>query len=524
MKPQLVLVLQFIAPAIGSAIALAQSPVDRESAAAAAAIERRIVDAIAGAEPSVVAVSRSAASNATAGAEDSPTNLFQDLRPSGSPESNSSITGAGVIIDRSGLVLTHYLAVREGEEHTVRTIDGKTHPAKIRAADPRSALAVLAIQPARSSRRPGNSERPPVQHPSFQSIRLGDVQKLRKGQFVITIGNPFAIQSDGQATASWGIVTNLARKAPANTNLNDAPGPNGDYRTTLHHLGTLIQTDAKLGWSAAGAALINMQGELVGITTTAATIAGHEQPAGYAIPINATFQRVIDTLKEGREVEYGMLGVTFNNLSSEPGRGQHRAVLVGPRQVAIGDVLPGMPAALAGLQSGDLISRVAGQPVHDIDSMQLVVSMLPPATSATVEYVRGGRSASAKVTIAKLAVAGKKISTIRPESWHGLRVDYATALEGPELMQAISSGAYRSEGCVLVSDVEPESVAWRAGVRPGMFISHVSDNRVRTPAEFHAAARESGGEFDVRLTRPNEPPPSESEDRRADSDSPPNER
>jgi S1-C subfamily serine protease len=523
-KPQLIVLLQFIIPEVGSAIALAQSPIDRESAAAVAAIERTIVDTIARAEPSVVAVSRSAPSNATANADDLPTNLFQDLRGSGSPESNSSITGAGVVIDRSGLVLTHYLAVREGDEHTVTTIDGKAHSATIRAADPRSALAVLAIRPARSPRRPGDSERRPAQLPSFQAIRLGDAEKLRKGQFAITIGNPFAIQSDGQPTASWGIVTNLARKAPANTNLNDAPGPNGDYRTTLHHLGTLIQTDAKLGWSAAGAALINMNGELVGITTTAATIAGHEQPAGYAIPINATIQRIIDTLKEGREVEYGMLGVTFNNVLSEPGRGQHRAAMVGPRQVAIGDVLPGMPGALAGLQSGDLISRVAGHPVHDIDSMQLVVSMLPPATSTTIDYVRGGHSAAAKVTLAKLAVAGKKISTIRPESWHGLRVDYATALEGPELMQAIGSGAYDAEGCVLVTDVEAESVAWRAGVRPGAFISHVGGKRVSTPAEFHAAARDSGGEFDVRLTRQAESPTRDDENSSQDSDSQPSNR
>jgi S1-C subfamily serine protease len=510
-KPLLVFLLPFIGPPIGSAIVLAQSPVDRESAAAVAAIERTIVEAIARAEPSVVAVSRTAASNAASDAEGTATNLFQDLRPSGSSEANSLITGAGVIIDRSGLVLTHYLAVREGDDHAVTTTDGKTHPATIRAADPRSALAVLAIQPA------NNSQTNPASPASFQAIGLGDAQKLRKGQFVIAIGNPFAIHSDGQPTASWGIVTNLARKAPVNTNLNDALGPIGDYRTTLHHLGTLIQTDAKLGWNAAGAAVINMKGELVGIITTAAIIAGHEQPAGYAIPINATFKRVINTLKEGREVEYGMLGVTFNNILSEPG-------LSGPRQVLIGQVLPGMPAAKAGLRSGDRISTVAGQPVHDIDSMQLVVSMLPPSTSTSISYERDGRPATAKVTLAKLAVAGKKISTIRPEFWHGLRVDYATALEAPELMQAINLGAYDAEGCILVTDVEPESLAWREGLRPGMFISHVAGKRVSTPGEFHAAAVESGGEFDVSLTKPIDTPPIESKAGRTDSDSPPAER
>ncbi len=97
-----------------------------------------IEGAIARAEPSVIAVSRTAPSNSASEAESSATNLFQDLRLTGSSEPNSSVTGTGVIIDRSGLVLTHYLAVHEGDEHTVTTIDGKTHPATIRAADPRS--------------------------------------------------------------------------------------------------------------------------------------------------------------------------------------------------------------------------------------------------------------------------------------------------------------------------------------------------------------------------------------------------
>ena len=94
--------------------------------------------------------------------------------------------------------------------------------------------------------------------------------KLRKGQFVIAIGNPFAIATDGQPTASWGIVTNLARKAPPAPTSTTRPAHYSDYRTTLHHLGTLIQTDAKLGWSAGGGALVNLRGELVGLTTTAA--------------------------------------------------------------------------------------------------------------------------------------------------------------------------------------------------------------------------------------------------------------
>src|SRR5258705_9237173 len=178
----------------------------------------------------------------------------------------------------------------------------------MRAAVPGSGLDVPATAPKALPLNRGGVPPKNIAPDSFPTIRLGDAATLHKGQFVVAIGNPYAIQTDGQPTASWGIITNLARKAPSGTNLNDAPGPADDYRTTLHHLGTLIQTDAKLGFTAAGGALLNLRGELIGLTTTAATIAGHEQPAGYAIPINAATRRIIETLKQGREVEYGMFG------------------------------------------------------------------------------------------------------------------------------------------------------------------------------------------------------------------------
>jgi serine protease Do len=237
-----------------------------------------------------------------------------------------------------------------------------------------------------------------------------------------------------------------------------------------------------------------MRGELIGLTTTAATIAGHEQPAGYAIPIDATTRRIIDTLKQGREVEYGMLGVGFGQLASEP------ANIKGSRLTLV-QVFAGGPAARAGLATGDIVTRVADQPVDDVDSVQLAVSNLPPSTKTKIDYVHGGQPATTSVTLAKLAVAGKKIASVRPAAWRGIRVDFATALEAAELTQAASSGAIDPEGCVLVAEVEEKSAAWNAGVRKGMFISQVGGKRVTTPAEFQAAAKTVGDKLDIRLTQ-----------------------
>ena len=91
---------------------------------------------------------------------------------------------------------------------------------------------------------------------------------------------------------------------------------------------------------------------------------------------------------------------------------------------------------------------------------------------------------------------------MRPAAWLGIRVDYATALEADELVQAFSGRAVDPEGCVLVAEVEEKSIAWNAGVRRGMFISHVGGKRVTTPAEFQAAVQTIGDKFDIRLTQP----------------------
>jgi S1-C subfamily serine protease len=169
-------------------------------------------------------------------------------------------------------------------------------------------------------------------------------------------------------------------------------------------------------------------------------------------------------------------------------------------------VFAGGPAARAGLQAGDVVYLVGGKRVNDVDEVQLAVSLLPPDAATTIGYERNGQAATTQLTLAKLAAAGKNIVSARPESWRGMRVDYPTALDAVALTQAIASGAYAPEGCVLVSDVEVDSDAWKAGIRKGMFVSHVGKKRVSTPAEFQAATRNIGKSFDVRLTKPIEEP------------------
>src|SRR5262245_59273960 len=132
----------------------------------------------------------------------------------------------------------------------------------------------------------------------------------------------------------------------------------------LHHFGTLLQTDARLNLGCSGGALVDLKGELIGLTTSLAAISGGETPGGFAVPMTAGMARVIETLKRGEEVEYGFLGVKFEANEQQDQRG-----------VRVADVVRGSPASRAGLRSGDRIVEVAGVPVRDYDELFVAVGM-----------------------------------------------------------------------------------------------------------------------------------------------------
>ncbi|TWT77374.1 putative periplasmic serine endoprotease DegP-like precursor [Posidoniimonas polymericola] len=493
---------------LGGGTAAAQQPAAQSGSSSAAgllaAFESKLVEVIQRVEPSVVAISRapaprqpqaaSPADEARLRSQFQPGELqalqqldrgFPGVDPLGrfrgeAEEQAARVTGAGVVIDASGLILTQYLVVKPGDRHFVTTTAGDELPAEIVGADPRSGLAVLR---ARTDK--------------LQPLKFGQAEDLRKGNLVIAVGNPFAIESDGQPSVSYGMVSNLAQKAPGGENLNDTE--RGDeYRTTLHHLGTLIQTDAKLGWNASGGALVNLQGELIGLITSVASIAGHEQPAGYAIPINKVMRRVIEDLCAGREVEYGLLGIGF-----EP---DHLvAVGSGIQGVVVNHVYEGSAADRAGLRKTDVVVAIDGEDLDGSDELQLVVGGLAPGVETPLAYLRDGRRNNTTVRLDKIYVPGEKVVTSPRPAWQGMHVDYATAVDTTLLAQASSQGHIDRDGCVAVVEVDEGSVSWRQGIRPGMFISHVSGQRVSNPEEFREAVQQAGDSVRLRFTPGNTP-------------------
>lgn len=422
---------------------------------AAIAIEQALVASIERAEKSVVSIARVRFEDATA--------AHVDPRD---PDFIPNEFATGVIVDRRGLVLTTYHVLRDDSAYYVTTADGRTYSAHVKGADPRSDLAILELDVR-------------GEPPTFEPIEFGDAKTLKKGQLVVALGNPYAIARDGQASASWGIVSNLSRKAGPDYDeeLHSRP-----IKTRLHHFGTLIQTDAKLNLGTSGGPLLNLKGEMVGLTTAEAALVGYEQSAGYAIPVDDTFLWVLARLKEGREVEYGFLGVEPMNLPPDSKM----------RGVRLNQIVAGTPAHEANLRQEDLVTAVNGVPIHDADGLMLQVGKQPVESVVRLTVERQGRMMQVTPILSKFPVMGKKVVTNPAPAWRGLQVDYKTGV--PAFRAVLRDIA---EPGVVVTEVEEDSPAWRAGVRPMILITHVAGVPVHTPRDFRAAVADHEGAVEI---------------------------
>jgi S1-C subfamily serine protease len=335
----------------------------------------------------------------------------------------------------------------------VRAAGRQQFEAEILAADPRSDLAVIVPVAI-----------PGVPAPRLRPIALGDASRLRKGSFLVALGNPFNAAQDGKPSASWGILSNLARwVAPEYDEMMFSP-----RKVSFTNYPTLLQLDAKLNLGMSGGAVVNMKGELVGLTTTAASPVGFDAMAGYAIPMDRIGLRAVAALKEGKEVEYGLLGIRPSHGSTN----------------RVDAVTPNSPAGQGQLQVNDEIVAVNDTPVVDFDTLILAINSYGPGDRVRLKIRRGDRELTKSVVLAKYPVDSETIATNRPPPWRGLRVDYLSIFsaqrQAVELFQPSLSG-------VVVTEVIEDSPAARAGLRKSQVIREVEKTPVANPSQFARA-------------------------------------
>lgn len=349
--------------------------------------------------------------------------------------------------------------------------------AKILAADPRSDLAVLRLELNGTK----------LQREDLKPFKFGETVALRKGQFVIALGNPYAIARDGSASASWGIISNVSRfPAPAEDDKSDSKTSRRD--TTIHQLGTLLHIDTRLNLGGSGGALLNLRGELIGMTTSLAALEGYEKSVGYAIPFDANLRRVIESLAKGLEVEYGFLGLQPDDCLLAPLR--HLPPRISqPTAARVMLVFADSPAARAGVQRDDIILAINRRPIYGKFDLLREVGLLGPGAEAELTIWRESerRELTRHADLGKWPLSDEEsivTTQFRHPEWRGLRVDYPTSrakyMNWPE---------QRYPSAVVVTSVAAQSNAASVELRDGDFITHVESQPVRNPDEFHAAVR-----------------------------------
>lgn len=349
--------------------------------------------------------------------------------PNRAREKVSQSLGSGVIVDaQKGYVLTNHHVIKGADDISVTLHDGRSFEAEVIGNDPNTDLAMVQI-PAED----------------LKALSFADSKSLRVGDFVVAVGNPFGL---GQTVTS-GIVSALGRSAFRGLEFQN-----------------FIQTDASINPGNSGGALINLRGELVGINSAIFTPSGGNVGIGFAIP-SAMAYYVMGQLAEFGEVRRGTMGLFVQDLTADLagafGLDQGSGVLVT-------EVDGGSPADEAGLQAGDVITAIDENPVKNTQDFHNLEGQFPVDEKVRLEYIRDGKTRSAKLKVVELAVLD------------GEEVDHRLAGATFEDIP-IKLRSSQVRGVVLVK-LEADSRLARRGMRPGDIVVGANRNRIGNLDEF----------------------------------------
>lgn len=346
--------------------------------------------------------------------------------------------GSGFIIDKSGLIMTNNHVVQKATDITVVTADEKEYKAKVIGTDPRTDLALIKITATDAA---------------LPTLTLGDSDKMEVGDWVISIGNPLGLAH----TVTQGIVSAKARFLGL--------GPYDNF----------IQTDAPVNPGNSGGPLLNLRGEVIGVTTAMATA----QAIAFAIPSN-TAKSVYAQLREKGRVVRGYIGVAIQEVTRDLAKALG---LKDPKGALVGDVVQGGPADRAGIKRGDVITAFGGKRVQSGNDLPLIVGNSPVGKTAPVTIIREGKEMTVQVQVQELKdekKAAKREKAAPPRGELGLEVTDITPALQKRLELKDTSG-------VVVMNVRSGSPADRAGIEQEDVILSVNRKQVSNTKEFKAA-------------------------------------
>jgi serine protease Do len=369
--------------------------------------------------------------------------------------------GSGVIATADGYIVTNNHVVEQADEIKVLLGDKRSFKAKLIGTDPKTDVAVIKIEAS-----------------NLPTLPWGDSSTLQVGEMILAVGNPFGLNQ----TVTMGIISAVGR---ANMGIVDYE----DF----------IQTDAAINPGNSGGALVNLKGELIGINTAIFTRSGGYMGIGFAIPSNMVKTVMTSLVKQGKVVR-GWIGVSIQELNQDLAK-QFGAP--DTKGALVGDVMDDSPASKAKLERGDIITRYNDVPVNDPSHLRMLVAETAPGTAITLKVLREKQTKEVKVTIGELPKELARPTRGGSESGKG-----GQALTGVTVQPLTADRPGRSgrkDAGVVVTEVQPDTAAERAGLRPGDVIREINRKAVRSVQDFERMTGELSSKATVLvlLTRGN---------------------
>jgi serine protease DegQ len=361
--------------------------------------------------------------------------FFDFEGPPGQRERELEGAGSGVIVDAvNGYILTNHHVIANADHITVTLLENRSLTARVVGTDQASDLAVLQVDAA-----------------NLTSIPFGDSSTLRVGDYVVAIGNPFGFTN----SVTSGIVSALGRS-----------GLNRDAFEDF------IQTDASINPGNSGGALVNLNGELVGINSAIISRTGGNVGIGFAIPVNFV-RAIMAQLVSTGTVRRGLLGVRIQDITPDVAAALE---LPGNSGALVTEINPDSAAEHAGIQVNDVIVTINGTRLRGTGSLRSSIGLLPPGDKVTVGLLRDGREQTVTAVLGELPPTA--VVTAVPSQEEESNID--ALFEGAEILENTSTDSVAG---LLVARVDPNTPAAASGLRPGDVITKVNRMRVRTLAE-----------------------------------------
>jgi len=368
-----------------------------------------------------------------------PPNLPRQAPRSGrpQPEEQPRGVGSGFILSADGYIMTNAHVVDGADEVLVTLPDKREFKARLVGADKRTDVAVVKIEAV-----------------GLPAVKIGDVSRLKVGEWVMAIGSPFGLEN----TVTAGIVSAKQRDT-------------GDYLP-------LIQTDVAINPGNSGGPLINLRGEVVGINSQIYSRSGGYMGIAFAIPIDEAM-RVSEQLRSSGRVTRGRIGVQIDQVTKEVAE----AIGLGkPQGALVRGVETGSPAEKAGVEAGDIITRVDGKAIEKSTDLPRVVGSLKPGTRSTLTVFRRGSSQDISVTIGEFEVE-KPVARKEREDKPRSAAAPTLGLTVTDLSEAQKKELNLKGGVQMEAAVE---AAARAGLREGDVILALANVEVASVREFEA--------------------------------------